>query len=262
MKKPLMLARHLVPAARLAADLSHFPLAAFKKRLIKISAKIFIGGKTMINKPARPEKGKLFVYLADLAPALWEDAALRPPLLVAASCGVLHEKGCFVVPFLGGNYTVNLSARTITAPLGYPETDFQTGMVLLSYLAHGQDIGLAGRLISGRELKGGEMFFKGSHAFLTEPVTSAFAQSGPEFVKAAGQLGARVTDEGSGHSVRLLALPHIEVGCVFHPADDEFAAELTYTFDAYAHYHLPLDAIWALINVLAAFLARRIPITP
>ncbi|MDR3038206.1 MAG: DUF3786 domain-containing protein, partial [Candidatus Adiutrix sp.] len=159
------------------------------------------------------------------------------------------------VPFLGGPYLVDFEARAITAPPGHRPAGFQKGLVLLAYLARAQDIGRSGRMVAARELNGGDMFFQGPHALLTQPVTARFGADPAGFVARAGALGLTPDQAGAGTAVRGPVLPHLEVGLILHPGDEEFPAELTYTFDAYAHYHLPLDAIWSLINVLAEELA-------
>jgi hypothetical protein len=209
-----------------------------------------------VAEPARPEDVKLFQTVADLAPALWQGAAARPPEEAAASSGVSYEAGRgFWVPYMGADYLVDISGRAITGPPGHRPPDFQKGLVLLVYLATAQDLGLAGRMVTGRELNGGAMFFTGPHALRSSPVTDKFGRRPDNFLPKAATLGLAPESLGSGLACRGLILPHIAVGCVLHPADDEFEAELTYTFDAYAHYHLPLDGLWAMINVLAEELA-------
>ena len=207
------------------------------------------------SNPTRPESVKLFRTVADVAPSLWDDAAARPTEEVVKSAGVAHDGTHFVVPFMGGDYLVNLEARTIATPPGQVPAGFQKGLVLLTYLARAQDLGLSGRMVTSRELNGGAMFFTGPHALLTEPVTAKFGRDPDSFLKKASALGMAAENLGSGQACRGLILPHISVGCVLHEEDDEFPADLTYTFDAYAHYHLPLDGLWAMINVLADELA-------
>ncbi len=209
-----------------------------------------------VPNPARPEDVKLFRTVADVAPDLWADAAARPTDQAAAGSGARFEPGRgFIVPFLGAEYAVDLAGRSITGPPDRRPPGFQIGLVLLTYLARAQDLGLAGRMVPGRDLNGGAMFLTGPHAFLTAPVTAKFGRDPQGFLARAAALGLAAEDSGSGFGCRGLALPHVAVGCVLHEEDDEFSAELTYTFDAYAHYHLPLDAIWSLINVLADELA-------
>lgn len=205
---------------------------------------------------ARPEDVDIFRAVSDVAPELWQDAAARAPEVVSASSGVSYEPGRgFIITYMGGDYVVNLENRSITTPAGQIPAGFQKGLVLLTYLTNAQDLGLSGRMVPGRDLNGGAMFFAGPHTLLTWPVVDKFGRDPDAFIKKAASLGLAPDDQGSGYACRGLVLPHIAVGCVLHPEDDEFPAELTYTFDSYAHFHMPLDGIWAMINVLAEELA-------
>lgn len=205
------------------------------------------------NTTADVEAAKLFRTVTDIAPLLWEKAAAVPPVDAARNAGVRFEAGRgFIVPFMGGDYAVDLERRSIETPVGHREAGFQKGLVLLTYLAGAMDIGLSGKMVTGRELNGGDMFFTGPHALLTEPIITRFGGDPEGFLLKAETFGFEREAAGGGAvAFRGLILPHIAVGCILHPADDEFGAELTYTFDSYAHYHLPLDGVWAMINVLA-----------
>jgi len=208
--------------------------------------------------PAKPEENRLYRTVADVAPELWMNVEARPLEEAVRSAGArfVGPRGRVVVPFLGGDYLVDFESRSIAAPPGHQAAGFQKGLVLLAYLAKAQDFGLAGRQVTSRELSGGELFFKGPHALSTEPVTARFGADPAGFAARAGLFGLQPGPKaGSGTEVLGPVLPHLTMGLILHPADEEFPAELTYTFDAHAHHHLPLDGIWALVNVLAAELA-------
>jgi len=209
------------------------------------------------DRPAKPEENRLYRTVADLAPELWADVEARPLAEAVRSAAARSGPGRqVVVPFLGGDYLVDFETRSITAPPGHQPAGFQKGLVLLVYLARAQDFGPAGRQVTSRDLSGGEFFFKGPHTLSTEPVTARFGADPAGFVARAGFFGLRPDPgAGSGIMVRGPVLPHLTMGLILHPADEEFPAELTYTFDAYAHHHLPLDGIFALVNVLASELA-------
>lgn len=208
--------------------------------------------------PARPEDVKGFRTVEDVAPELWADALKRGLEEAARSCGaVMINDQAVRLTYMGGDYLVDFQNRAIQGPPGRRPPGFQAGLVLLSYLARGQDLGLSGRPVPARELNGGAMFFTGPHALLTRPVTDKFGADPDSFLARAAALGLTAEAAGSGYGCRGLVLPHIAVGCVLHPEDDEFPPELTYTFDSYAHYHLALDGLWAMINVLADEIAAN-----
>ena len=90
---------------------------------------------------------------------------------------------------------------------------------------------------------------------MTAPVIDRFERDAAGMVEMARPWGATPA-QGGDASFRLLALPKILLMYTLHEADDEFPAELTITFDANTDRHLPLDAIWALINLLSGRLGR------
>ena len=212
--------------------------------------------KPLSEQSARPEEVKLFQVVEDISPVLWQDLESRSPEAVALNSGANYAEGRgFSLVYMGGEYLVDCSQRAIVAPPGHKPPDFQKALTLLSYLTLAQDFGSSGRQVTGRELNGGEMFFKGPHAFLTEPVTSKFGREPDAFLSKAALLGFATEVKDGAWTCQGLVLPHLGMGLYFHPEDDEFPAELTYTFDSYAHYHLPLDGVWAMVNALAAELA-------
>ena len=205
------------------------------------------------DQPAVPEENRLYRTVADLAPELWTDVEERPLAFAARSAAARSEGRRVFIRFLGGDYLVDFEARRITAPPAHRPAGFQKGLVLLTYLARAQDFGQAGRQVTARELNGGDLFFQGPHALATAPVTDRFGADPDGFVLRAGELGLKPAPAGTAVSGSVL--PHLTMGIILHPADEEFPAELTYTFDAYAHHHMPLDGLWALVNVLAGELA-------
>lgn len=208
------------------------------------------------NNPVDPEKVELFRRIEDLPEDLWLDLASLNVNDVCRRAGVSHNANQgFTVPFLGTDHIVNIEKRTIITPDESRIPGFQTGMILLKYLHHASDEGLSGRMVTDRELNGGELFFKGPHALSKSPVLDRFARNGKEMIQAAAKWGATEAGQGDA-SFKLLALPKVLICYTLYEQDDEFSAELTITFDAYTDIHLPLDCIWALINIVSYRLSR------
>ncbi|MEW5722243.1 MAG: DUF3786 domain-containing protein [Thermodesulfobacteriota bacterium] len=208
------------------------------------------------EQPALPEQNELYRGLERLPAALWQDLGALDPGPVRHKAGVAFDRDRgYIVPFLGTDHLVRPWERTITVRPGGPRPGFQSGLVVLKYLLHASDEGLAGRMVTARELPGGDLFFTGPHALSTSPVEETFSRNAAGLLAAAQLLDAAPLAAGDA-AFRLLALPKILVNYTFYQADDEFPARLTITFDAAAHRHLPLDCLWALINVLSHRLAE------
>ncbi|MDR1487563.1 MAG: DUF3786 domain-containing protein [Deltaproteobacteria bacterium] len=183
---------------------------------------------------------------------LWDDLAKVDPNLAADIAGAKYVGGRFTVDFLGAPHVVDPSARLVTSPANRLKADFQKALVLLVYLAQagrGQPYAPAGRLVGPNEIPGGTMFFRGPHKLPTAPLEEAYAASPETLAAKAVSLGAF---EAPPALFRWQVLPHIEIACYFDPQDDEFPAQARYAFDANSHLVLPLDALWALINVVAS----------
>ena len=150
--------------------------------------------------------------------------------------------------------SIDPSGRTIVACSG-PRPDFQTGLVLLNYLINASDSDLTGRRVTERELDGGALFFNGPHALRRGPVLKRFGRDAQGMVAAARLMGGVAVPGGDG-AFRLLVLPKVMTVYTLYEGDDEFDAALTVTFDSSADRHLPLDSIWAMINLLTGRLAE------
>ena len=203
------------------------------------------------TQPVRPEDISLYRGVDNLPPALWDDLTALAPMVVARQAGVRYEPGQgFLVPFLGADYLVNPDKKTIIASPGARPPGFQSGLVLLNYLVHAKEDGLAGRMVSERELNGGELFFKGPHALNKAPVLERYSRDAKGLLAQATAMGGMPLNSGDA-AFRLSALPKVLVAYVLYLEDEEFPAGLTITFDEYTDRHLPLDSIWALINVIS-----------
>ena len=182
--------------------------------------------------------------------ALWDDLAKVDQKLAAKEAQAKLEDGRFVVDFLCAPHVVDPMAKLVTAPPGRPRANFQKAMILLVYLAHAARASApepAGRLIGPYEIPGGTMFFRGPHKLATEPLEKAYSDNCKALLDKAVSFGAVPAKDAL---FRWMVLPNIEIGCYFEEADEEFGALCNWSFDAHAHYRLPLDALWAIINVV------------
>jgi hypothetical protein len=132
---------------------------------------------------------------------------------------------------------------------------FDEALVLVLYLLRAQEIPLAGRQQTDKDLPGGETFFRGPHELSRRPVLKRFGRDADGFRRAAESLGGARLDFGEA-AYRFTALPRIPVDYILWPEDDEFPARLTILFDASVSRHLPLDVLWALVHLTTRRLAE------
>ncbi len=202
-----------------------------------------------------PEEITLYSGVENLPSALWDDLAALKPEVVCRRTGAFRLEDGYALPFLGVEHLVRPEERTISVPSGARRPGFQAGLVLIGYLLHASDEGLAGRMVTPRELEGGALFFQGPHALNVKPVADRYGRDGKSFLDRAGEWDAtRIA--GGDAAFRVFALPKVLLAYILHEADDEFPADVTVTVDANTDRHLPLDCIWALVNVVSARLAE------
>ena len=133
---------------------------------------------------------------------------------------------------------------------------FQEYLVLLVYLLKAQDRPLEGKKVSERELPGGELFFRGPHALLKEPLEKKFGLDPQGFLQSGLGLGGRETGHGDA-SFELQVLPRIPVEYILYIEDEEFPSQISINFDSSISRHLPLDVIWAIINLTSRRLTQN-----
>ena len=125
---------------------------------------------------------------------------------------------------------------------------FQEALVSLLYLLRAQEIPLSGVKVNEKELNGQAAGSRGTPCPVQEPLEKKIHRDPQGFLQAGLALGGIATHGGDG-SFELRALPRIPLEYILYAQDDEFPAQLIITFDRTIDRHLPLDVIWALVNL-------------
>ncbi|MBI5586710.1 MAG: DUF3786 domain-containing protein [Deltaproteobacteria bacterium] len=197
-----------------------------------------------------PAAISLYRYGDSLPPEHWAELDRRDPAAICRQALVDYEKGDgYGITFLGERYQCDPIRRKIfksQSPL--ERLGFQDALVLLVYLLHARELPLSGKWVTEKELPGGALFFRGPHALAREPLEKRYARNPQGLLEAGQTLGGRATGKGDGSFV-LTALPRVRLEYIFYGEDEEFPAQLIITFDRTVEQHLPLDVIWALVNI-------------
>lgn len=183
----------------------------------------------------------------------WEDLRHASPGLVCRRADVTYDpEGYYCVPFLNATYRVFPATASITGPEGdglISNPEFV--LLLLVYLLGAQEISLTGKWETERDLKDGNLFFRGPHALATKRLVERFGTQ-PHAFRAAGQRCGGQESSGYGDvALRFQAFPRIPVMCILWVADDEFPARVSFLFDPSITVHLPLDVILAFVRCLS-----------
>jgi hypothetical protein len=114
----------------------------------------------------------------------------------------------------------------------------------LWYLVHTRDIPFTGRLIKPVNIKGGEMFFRGSHVLPLENLAERYEDDKEVFLKRGKELCGEVLNFGDA-SVRLFPVPRIPMTIILWLRDEEFPPRADLLLDSSCELQVPLDIIWS-----------------
>lgn len=208
--------------------------------------------------PVDPNTVSRFRNSEHLPDHYWQELSALDPNDVCQRALVSFQAGLgYQILFLNQVY-ICLPEATLIRRMDSPEKplSFQEYLVLLVYLLKAQDRPLDEKKVSERELPGGELFFRGPHALLKEPLEKKFGRDPEGFLQTGLFWGGRATGKGDT-SFELPVLPRIPVEYILYVADEEFPSQVLINFDSTISRHLPLDVIWALINITSRCLTPK-----
>ena len=168
-----------------------------------------------------------------------------------AKCQYLPKSEHYIITLLNTEYVVNLTERQIS-PVKSCSTqapaEFLQQLCLLAYLINAKELPLANKLVKAESLPGGKFFFRGQHMLPVRKLAEVFGANCHLLYQASIQLGAKKCNFGDA-SIELSILPRIPLTFIIWAADDEFDARASILFDQTASEQLPLDALWAAVNL-------------
>ena len=184
---------------------------------------------------------------------LWEQLDKLDPRETGkrAECRYLRDPDHHVLTMLETQYEVNLGDRTISVvrqDSSSKRAGFIEQLCILAYLLGAKDIPLAEKLVKAESLPGGQFFFRGLHSLPTEKLAKAFGDDPEGLIRASQRFDAEPCEFGDA-SIRLLALPRVPLTLVIWRKDEEFDARASILFDQTAAAQMPLDALWATVNL-------------
>ncbi len=167
-------------------------------------------------------------------------------------------KGHIWVPLLGENFAVHIEEQQVLLNGTEPARP-DKGLIVLHYLVGAMSIEPTGNLISFRELRGGDVYWKAYEGrsitrlqdfFGERPEALHGAVKGMEHKKASmGDVGYIIT-----------ALPKVPVTVAVWRSDDEIPASANVLWDETVKYYLPTEDVAVLGGIVASELIKRAPL--
>jgi hypothetical protein len=163
-----------------------------------------------------------------------------------------YDKTGYSLPFLNQRYLVVPSDRKILKvrsdetreeePL---TTDFT--LMSLTYLTEAKRLEPTRRWLSEKDLRGGEMFFRGPHALRVGDLTEKYGRDPEGFAKA-GKRCRGVEMLYGDKAFGLDVFPKILLVYILWRGDEEFSPRIQVLFDETIQDHFPLDVIWCTVS--------------
>ncbi|MEK7267098.1 MAG: DUF3786 domain-containing protein, partial [Nitrospirota bacterium] len=187
----------------------------------------------------------------------WEDLNNLNPSDVCRKARVFYDReNSYILKSLGMDFSVHPGKREIKniqteGEIILKKYGYFFNLSALCYLINSKDIPLSGKLVKPAGLKGGEIFFRGSHVLPLDKIAERYGNDKSGFIEKGKNLNGNIMNYGDA-SVELLPLPRIPVTLILWLSDDEFPARADLLLDSTCEQRLPLDVIWsvAMMSVL------------
>jgi hypothetical protein len=182
----------------------------------------------------------------------WEILATLDPDDVCRAAIVSYDRvpERYIVRSFGMDFLVAPKDRTISSAA--PESDvllkrlgYFFKLSILWYLVSAKDIACTGRLVKLQNVKGGEIFTKGSHILPLDKVAQKFGKDKEGFLKKGTGLGGEAVKYGDA-SVKLYPFPRVAAVLMLWLEDEEFPARADLMFDSTCGIQLATDIIWSI----------------
>jgi hypothetical protein len=162
------------------------------------------------------------------------------------------------VPLLGENFAVHAEEEQVLLGGTEPARP-DKGLIVLHYLIGAMSIQPSGNLVSFRELKGGDVYWKAYEGRSISRIQDFFGErpeSLHEAVKGLEHKKAAMGDVG----YVIMALPKVPVTVAIWRSDDELPASANVLWDDTVKYYLHTEDVAVLGGMVASELIKRAPL--
>ena len=167
-----------------------------------------------------------------------------------ASVAFDRESGCYLVRSFGIDFVVSLPDRRITSQSTGSDVLLQRlgsffRLSTLWYLVNTREVPCTGRLVRLQQVKGGDIFSRGSHVLPLEKLALKYGRDRTGFLEKGKMLGGEEVKLAEA-AVRLHPFPRIPVVVTLWLEDSEFPARADILLDSTCELQLPTDILWSI----------------
>lgn len=162
------------------------------------------------------------------------------------------DSGLYIVKSFGIEFLVSPGKRKVTShsPLSARLLDMKEYFYELSivwYLVSAKDVPISGKWVKPVNVKGGQIFFMGTHQLPLDELAEKYSQNPEGFITKGRELGGRVCSYADA-CVQLHPFPKVPVQLLLWLGDEEFPPRVDLMLDTTCDVHLPTDVIWSVTN--------------
>ncbi len=189
----------------------------------------------------------------------WEILSTLKPEEVCRAADVSHDaaSGTYLIRSFGMDFFVSPRDKSISSTSPGSDLLLRTlgyffRLSLLWYLASAKEIACSGRPVKLENVRGGDIFTKGSHVLPLDSVARKYGRDKGGFMEKGRSLGAEPAPFGDA-ALKLFPLPRVPVVLALWVEDEEFPARADLLFDSTCSIQIPVDILWsiAMTSVMA-----------
>jgi hypothetical protein len=198
--------------------------------------------------------------LDDAFEKAWDDIHHMDTEEMSSMAGVppLDSKGRIWVPLLGESFAVVLEGQKVLLEGREPARP-DKGLIVLHYLIGAMAIVPSGRLISFRELQGGDVYWAAYEGRSISRIQDFFGERPELLHEAVKGMDSKKAPMGDvGYVIK--ALPKVPVTVAVWRGDDEIPPSANVLWDDTVKYYLHTEDVAVLGGIVASELIKRAPL--
>lgn len=163
-----------------------------------------------------------------------------------------NKKG-YILTVLGEEYLI-LPQKELIERISPPinshlsKISYNFYLSTIVYLINSKDIPLDGELITEKNITGGVIFFTGLHVFPIDLLIDKFGNNPEGLIQCMEIFKGKKLNMGN-IAVEFKVFPRIPITYILWLGDEEFSPKISILFDKTIEKHLPMDAIWAMVDM-------------
>jgi hypothetical protein len=182
----------------------------------------------------------------------WAELAKQPidEVIKKTQCILGETSDTYQLRFINEDFTIKPQDQLVETLNGEPFYNLFKIGIMLHYMTHARNRPLANKLISFRELWGGNEYYYAFNNRVLKPLTEFFGEQPDALLEAGYALGGEKIEKGE-FGITIPALPRVPVTVLVWGGDDEVQPSATILFDASANEHMETEAlVWLAIAVV------------